>query len=127
MDFSGASLNLKATGEDKVLAALDRIDKKAQSSVQEWSRLTQQEVNHAATAFDGLYGKQSASEQQTKAVVENVARQVDGMSHTAAIGLGELARGFGRVAESGNLSAFAVREFTGAAFRLGGALGATGV
>src|SRR5438270_13428644 len=119
MDFSGASLNLKATGEDKVLAALDRIDKKAQSSVQEWSRLTQQEVNDAAAAFDRLYGKQSASAQQTKAVVENVAGQVDGMSHTAAIGLGELARGLGRGAESGKRSSLAVRAFTGWAGRVG--------
>jgi len=130
-DFSGASLKLKAEGEEKVLATLDRIDKKAKESVQGFARLSQDEVDKAAAAFDRLYGKQSRSARQTQAVVEDVAKKVDAtvgsMSHSAALGLGELGRGFARVAESGNLGAFAVREFTGAAFRLGGALGTAGL
>jgi hypothetical protein len=77
MDFAGASLRLKAEGEDKVIATLDRIDKKAQESVGGWSRLTQQELDKASAKFDELYGKQSRSARATQQVVEDVATKVD--------------------------------------------------
>jgi hypothetical protein len=48
------------------------------------------------------------------------------MSHSTAIGLSELTRGMARVAESAQLSAFAMREFTGAGFRLAELLGPAG-
>lgn len=49
-----------------------------------------------------------------------------GLSHSAVIGFGELARGVGKVAEAGHVGAFAMREFSGAAMRLGSELGPLG-
>src|SRR4051812_22757436 len=51
----------------------------------------------------------------------------EAISHSAARGLGELGRGLGNVAQSGELGAFALREFTGAAFRLGAEVGSAGL
>lgn len=48
------------------------------------------------------------------------------MSRSTLIGVSELARGVGRVAQAGQVGAFAMREFTGAAFRIGAVAGVWG-
>jgi hypothetical protein len=63
---------------------------------------------------------------QTARTVTETSEAFGGMSHSALIGIGELSRGIGRVAEAGEVGAFAMREFTGAAFRLGESLGPAG-
>lgn len=50
----------------------------------------------------------------------------EGLGHSGMIGLSELTRGVSKVAEAGHVGAFAMREFTGAAFRLGEFLGPMG-
>jgi hypothetical protein len=50
----------------------------------------------------------------------------EGLSHSAVIGFGELSRGLGRIAETGQASAFAMRELSGGIMRLGSALGPVG-
>jgi hypothetical protein len=50
----------------------------------------------------------------------------DAISHSAVIGIGELTRGLGRIAATGDASAFAIRELSGGTMRLGAALGSMG-
>jgi hypothetical protein len=49
-----------------------------------------------------------------------------GASRSTVIGISELARGIGQVGMSGRITALSMREFTGAAFRLGATLGEWG-
>jgi hypothetical protein len=85
-------------------------------------------VRMSAPAVSGF--RQLADAQETVKVSSGRLNEeighTSGLSHSAVIGLGELARGVGRVAESGELGAFAMREFSGSAMRLGGALGPAG-
>lgn len=71
-----------------------------------------------------------AAVQQQLRLVKNEAAEVaaatEGISHSALIGIAELSRGVAKTAEAGHAGAFAMREFTGAAFRLGEYLGPAG-
>lgn len=100
-DFSGASLKLKVEGEDKVVAALDKIDKKAQSSAQMVSTVYGRSVSEAAAAFDALYGKQSRAAKQTQQVVEETATKVDAAMNRSARGVLAVSRGLEVMARTG--------------------------
>lgn len=68
----------------------------------------------------------SAAADRAASSVATVSRETAGLSHSSMIGIGELTRGLGRVAATGNLSAFAVRELAGGTMRLGASFGMAG-
>src|SRR3954471_13611807 len=80
------------------------------------------EIQIKATGVDGV----QRSLRLVKSEVESVGKASTEISHSALIGFSELARGVGKVAQAGEVGAFAMREFTGAAFRLGEFLGPAG-
>ena len=105
MDFSAASLLIKILGEDKVIAGLDRIDKKAQATAQkategmrEWSRVTEKEITDRAAQFDQIYGK------KVKDVVDEVANKVDAAMQRSARGTLAVSRGLEVMARTGKES-----------------------
>ena len=127
MDFSGASLRLGAIGADELFNLLDRLDKRAQEVAERIGK----RLNDALGEAGKLPGVDQPSSPLKR--IPKDAQEAEGsllhMSHSAAIGLGELGRAFGRMAQSGQAGAFAMREFTGAAMRLapGGAIAGVSV
>src|SRR5437868_4279913 len=113
MDFSGASLNLKANGASELFALLDKIDKRGQEVA---DRLTKSLSNALGGA--GGNGNGAGAGRGLRAEAEETEKSLLHMSLSSAIGLGELGRAFARLAQSGQMGAFAMREFTGAAMRL---------
>lgn len=122
-DFSGASLKLKAEGEEKVLATLDRIDKKARDSFGGYSRLSQDELNKASAAFDALYGKQSKSAAKS---AESVAAAMEQSAARQARSLTGIARGFEMVTRTGTLTGRSLDSVAVRASELALGFGATG-
>lgn len=84
------------------------------------------EVQIKATGVDGVQRQIRLVRDET-AAFNSVSEKGVEISHSAARGLGELGRGLGQVAQSGQLGAFSLREFTGAAFRLGAEFGPAGM
>ena len=114
---------------DDDIKALQQLAKTAKQSGGEAADAFRQAAAAQRELMDAV-GATGAQYDKLRSLVDSVNAKVDEggtISHSAAIGVGELARGFGRVAQSGNLSAFAIREFTGSAFRLGESLGSAGV
>jgi hypothetical protein len=68
----------------------------------------------------------TAGFRQAGASVSSFLKPLESLHGSAAIGISELSRGIARVAQSGTVGAFAMREFTGAAFRLASFLGPVG-
>jgi hypothetical protein len=106
MDFAGASLNLKANGANELLAMLDKIDKRGQEVA---NRLSKSLGNALGGAGGGADLRNEA---------EKTEKSLLNMSHHSAMGLEELAHAFARMAESGKLGAFSIREFSSAAASL---------
>lgn len=91
------------------------------------------EARFRTTGVDGVirdFNSVGVAAQRNLKLVQSgnaaAASSFGGLSHSALIGIGELSRGIGKVAEAGEVGAFAMREFTGAAFRLGESLGPAG-
>ncbi|HEY4306560.1 MAG TPA: hypothetical protein VGM82_18940 [Gemmatimonadaceae bacterium] len=78
-------------------------------------------VSATRMAAPGVTGFRQMAEAQ--GMVNAEIEATSHLSHGAIIGLGELARGFSNVAQSGQVGALSIREFGGAATRLGGPLG----
>lgn len=89
---------------------------------------TEQELNRIGAAIAGVERRSGAALAlaTSQKEVRTLSSLLSGLHGSAAIGLGELARGVGKVAQAGQVGAFAMREFTGAAFRLGEFLGPAG-
>lgn len=141
VNFSALNLQITETGGQERLKTLDaidsRVEKMSETSRAAFKAMTADQQK-AYLSFVG--GAEAAAESTAAALtktvvpaarratvaVAEVGTEVRMLSHSGMIGLGELARGFGRVVETGQASAFAMREFSGAAMRLGGELGPAG-
>jgi hypothetical protein len=99
-------------------AALTRMSTPSVTFRREIEQTTEAVTRMTAPAVTGF--RQMADAQEKVGVA---AEATSHLSHSAVIGLGELARGFSNVAQSGQVGALSIREFGGAATRLGGALG----
>lgn len=80
----------------------------------------------AANSWRPFQANLAGAVSSTKSLVvasEEAEEAVGHMSHSALIGIGELVRGFTRLATSGQATAFSMRELSGGTARLGMALG----
>jgi hypothetical protein len=135
------NLEITETGGQDTIKTLDAIDSRVEKMSATSRRAFQAMSAEQQTAYLKFVGGAEAAAQATATALTTTvvpaARRAAtavteietaslSLSHSAMIGFGELARGMGRIAETGQLSAFAMREMSGAAMRLGGALGTAG-
>jgi hypothetical protein len=111
VNFSAINLKVGEIGLADLEKRLDAVDKKSE-------RIR----DNLVANFKGV--RRPAAE--AGEAIEEIGEHTEIMSHSAMIGLGELTRGIAKTAEAGHAGAFSMKEFAGAAMRLGATLGSAG-